>query len=81
MATEVAIRFMSHGRSYDSRLVAWCPECKWHLDSLEIGRMCPASECPRKLVKRRMWICDVTECQQGYKKLEDTKNHVCFSAY
>ncbi len=79
--TTVGIRFMSHGRSYESRLVAWCPDCIWHLPETHIGQMCPAEDCPRKLIKRRFWICDVTECQQAYRTKTGAKEHVCFSEY
>ena len=77
----VAIRFRSRGRSYERRLVAWCPDDHWHLPEGEIRHMCPGAGCPRKLVKRRMWICNVVECQQGYRNKKDAENHGWFSAY
>lgn len=69
-------------RTFDSRIVAWCRDCMYHLPANEIGGKCfGAPDCPRTLIKRRMWVCSVSECEQAYAKLEAAKDHVCFSAY
>ncbi len=69
-------------RTFDSRLVAWCRDCLYHVYADEIGHPCLSSpDCPRTLVKRRMWVCSVVECEQAYRKLEEAKNHDCYSAY
>lgn len=43
----------------EKRTVAWCRDCKWHLPEYEIGGKCPASDCPRTLIKRVGWVCVV----------------------
>ena len=68
-------------RTFTSQLVAWCPDDQWWLPEEDIGRHCPGEDCRYKLVKRRMWVCDVEDCHQAYKKLEEAQNHDCFSAY
>lgn len=68
-------------RTFTSQLVAWCPDDLWYLPEADIGTLCPPEDCGRKLLKRRMWICDIPNCRQSYKKMEDAENHACFSAY
>ena len=67
-------------RTFTAQLVAWCPDCLLWAPEYHIGEGC-LMDCPRKLVKRRMWICSVIECHQAYKQLEDAEGHDCFSAY
>ena len=67
-------------RTYTSQLVAWCPDCCIWCPEDHIGGGC-LMDCPRTLVKRRMWVCNVMDCHQAYKKLEDAENHDCFSEY
>jgi hypothetical protein len=68
-------------RTFTSQIVAWCPDHQWYLPAEEIGGSCASRDCPRKLARRRMWICSVPECAMAFKKKESAKNHDCFSFY
>ena len=68
-------------RKLESRLVAWCPDClHWVGDYEGPGDPCPA-DCGLILVKRRMWVCSVSDCRQAYVALGDAVQHDCYSAY
>ncbi len=68
-------------RTFTSQLVAWCRDCLWWLPEEEIGGSCPGEDCPRTLVKRRMWICSVPDCHQAYRIKGVANNHECRSEY
>jgi len=68
-------------RTFTSQLVAWCRDHEMYAEAEDIGKKCWFLTCPRKLLKRRMWICSVVNCQQAYRDKEEEENHACFSAY
>ena len=68
-------------RIFTSRLVRWCPEagtwqpkddrwCHWSHDAGD-----------HRLHLRRMLVCSVADCAQGYFTREDFDAHACYSAY
>jgi hypothetical protein len=61
--------------------VAWCPDCLYWLPKEDIGARCVGSDCPRKLVKRRKWVCLEQDCHCSYKLKADAMNHQCGECY
>lgn len=58
-------------------LIAWCPDCEHYLDVSEVGETCPALECPRKLIKRRAYICHACENDGAFfGGLRDFRQHL-----
>lgn len=60
----------------DPILVAWCRNCEMWLPEEDIGDYCPhAPDCPRKLIKRRMFVC--SKCERAFGMKRDYRKHLC----
>ena len=55
--------------------VAWCLDCSWHLPTDEIGTLCPSLDCPRRLVRRVMYVCTEELCRCAYRTKQDFEEH------
>lgn len=54
-----------------STIVAWCRYCQHYVSEDEIGGGCPSTDCNRKLIKRRGYICTIcTEICFGKKEFK-----------
>lgn len=66
------------------RLRRWCPIAKTHQDA--DWETCGWSNCyddsrDHRLRLRRMLICSIQDCQQGYFNQREFDEHTCYSAY
>ena len=66
----------------DSELVAWCPADKWWAEARFIGTLCVSSDCERKFIKRRGWVCrERSYCYEVFFTKEAFYVHTCGDAY
>ena len=74
----------SSGRTATPQLRRWCPIAETHQDA--DMETCAWSDCregrpTHRLRLRRMLICSVPECRQGYFNQKEFDEHECYSAY
>lgn len=72
-------------RVANSTLRRWCPYAKTHqdVDDVECGHTYCVEDgnAGHNLRKRRMLVCSVVDCEQGYFNREEFDAHECYSAY
>ena len=67
-------------RQIESKLVAWCRDCDYHVGIEEVGGRCIGDgECQRTLIRRRFWVC--SECGCHYVDKAEAEGHECYECY
>ena len=72
------LRAADTARRIESKIVAWCRDCLYHITEEEIGGRC-LMDCERTLIKRRLWIC--SECECSYRLKSKAEDHICHECY
>ncbi len=67
-------------RQIESKIVAWCRDCRYYVLAKEIGQRCIGDgDCQRTLIRRRFWICSTCEC--SYRQKKQANDHFCQECY